>query len=131
MKTVKPILSLPIARYIIVGGVSYIVEVGILYGLQTINIHPLLAVTIAFWVGLTIAFLLQKVIAFQDKHTSPKKIASQTTMYMALVGFNYIFTLGLVHVLEPYIGLIIARTIALAITTIWNYILYSKVIFKR
>jgi len=120
-----------IFRYIFIGGLSYLIEVGLLalliYGLKMTSV---LAVGISFWLGFLIAFVLQKLIAFKNTDRSKKTVARQTLLYSGLVGVNYLFTLAFVAIFGPILGTIIARTIALIITTGWNYVIYSKLIFR-
>lgn len=120
-----------IFRYIFIGGLSYLIEVGLLalliYGLKMTSV---LAVGISFWLGFLTAFVLQKLIVFKNTNRSKKTVARQTLLYSGLVGVNYLFTLAFVAIFGPILGTIIARTIALIITTGWNYIIYSKLIFR-
>jgi putative flippase GtrA len=118
-------------RYIIIGGVSYIAEVATLWVLVYIlHIDSVVAVAISFWVGLIISFFLQKFFAFRNTSKSIKHFAGQSIAYGVLVGVNYLFTIGFVYATQSFFGLILARTIALAITTGWNFIIYNKIIFK-
>lgn len=118
-------------RYIFVGGTSYILEIGLLAYLEYgLHIPTVVSVSISFWFGFLVAFVLQKIVTFEDRQRSVKKIAWQSISYALLVAFNFIFTLVFVQLCSPVAGVLIARTIALVITTIWNYVVYSKVIFK-
>lgn len=130
INVIKKLRSNKLARYIFVGGLSYLLEVGAIYSLILFGVDKLISVAIAFWFGLTISFLLQKIFAFDNKEKTIKKLAWQSVTYGILVVVNYGFTLSFVAVLNSTIGLIVARTIALLITTIWNYFIYKKIIFK-
>lgn len=99
----------------------------LIYGLKMTSV---LAVGISFWLGFLIAFVLQKLIAFKNTDRSKKTVARQTLLYSGLVGVNYLFTLAFVAIFGPILGTIVARTIALIITTGWNYVIYSKLIFR-
>lgn len=118
-------------RYIIIGGVSYIIELAFMYAIFSLSSSYLLAVGISFWVGLIVSFLLQKIIAFRNKNKSAKKLALQAVFYGALVLVNYTFTLLFVGGLAIHIGLFVARTVALVITTGWNYFAYKHLIFRQ
>lgn len=120
-----------LSRYIFTGGASYLIELSFLLFLtKVLHFTPAVGVACSFWVGLAISFLLQKHIAFQDKNNDKKSISKQVGLYGVLVAFNYAFTILFVSLLAKVLGLVIARTLALALTTIWNFLLYSKVIFK-
>ena len=115
--------------YGVVGVASYVVELSLILFLSyAVHVDQTLSVAVAFWVGLLVSFLLQKMITFRsDNYTHTTK--RQFFFYGALVLFNYLFTVGFVYVFSN-LDVTITRTIALIITTIWNYLLYRKVIFK-
>ena len=130
-KLLKSARNSQLIRYLFVGGTSYVLEIGLLAYLEYgLHIPTVISVSISFWFGFLIAFILQKIITFGDRQHSAKKIAWQSISYGLLVAFNFIFTLLFVQFFGPLIGVIVARTIALIITTMWNYVVYSKVIFK-
>lgn len=100
-----------------------------IYVLVASGVDRLLAVAIGFWVGFFLAFIMQKLLAFRNTTAAPKQVLRQSVLYILLVLFNYGFTLGFVALLSPLMGVYIARTVALAITTCWNFIIYKKLIF--
>jgi putative flippase GtrA len=128
---ITELLDIPLIRYILVGGTAYIIEISFIYFLIYLGIHEIIAVAVGFWVGFIVAFFLQKIFAFRNKAKSIKHVAKQTILYSILVAVNYIFTLLTVSLLSPVVGLLIARTIALLVTTIWNYFIYKELIFKQ
>ena len=117
-------------RYIVIGGLSYAVELLSIYVLTAVTRSSLIAVAIAFWIGLFVSFVLQKTVAFRNKLSSRKELTKQTAYYIALVLANYGFTILFVAFIQPYTGLVLARTLALFITTAWNYYIYKRIIFK-
>lgn len=128
---VRKILNNKIARYLVTGGGSYAIELAVLYTLVSGGTDKVVAVAISFWFGLLISFLLQKFFAFSNTQRTYKKILWQTASYTALVLVNYGFTIFFVSSFADTIGLFVARTLALIITTGWNFVIYSKVIFKK
>ena len=131
-RLIRQVKTSTLLRYIIVGGTSYAIELSVLLLLvHVLHFNTTLAVSIGFWLGLVISFLLQKFLAFKNTDTRARRLTIQTVYYARLVLFNYGFTLLFVHLLEPFIDLSIARTLALIITTAWNYIIYKKVIFTE
>lgn len=119
-------------RYLFVGGLSFVIEMGLILLLHNaLGVSAVISVAISFWIGLVISFLLQKLITFKDRSRSTKKVAKQSALYGLLVGVNYLFTLTFVAFFETILGIFIARTIALIITTLWNFVIYKKVIFKE
>lgn len=128
----KKITSNTLVRYIFIGGMSFLIEIAAIFLLvHAIHLPSVAAVAISFWVGLIVSFVLQKYLAFQDKRISPKHLLKQSISYGILIIINYLFTLLFVSYFEDMINLFLARTIALVITTGWNYVIYSKIIFKR
>lgn len=118
-------------RYITAGGLSYALELASILALVHIfKTSSLAAVAIAFWIGLLVSFVLQKIFTFSNK-TPSSRTAKQLTMYLILVSLNYAFTLGLVAALDSILDVSISRTIALIVTTAWNFIIYSKIIFRK
>jgi len=132
MKLVKRLAAHKLVRYIFIGGLSYLIELCLLIGLRYgLNLEQTTSVAISFWFAFAVSFVLQKFLAFKSVSVSAKRVAKQTVLYSALVLVNFGFTLLFVHIFTPFIGLIIARTTALIITTGWNFIIYSRVIFKE
>ena len=131
-RLIRQVKTSTLLSYIIVGGTSYAIELSVLLLLvHVLHFNTTLAVSIGFWLGLVISFLLQKFLAFKNTDTRARRLTIQTVYYALLVLFNYGFTLLFVHLLEPFIDLSIARTLALIITTAWNYVIYKKVIFTE
>ncbi|MDR1151609.1 MAG: GtrA family protein [Bifidobacteriaceae bacterium] len=117
-------------RYIAVGVGGYLVEVAILVGLPRVGVSPEASVTVSYWLGLAVSFAAQKLLAFSnfDKGTI---LARQVVAYACLVLVNYGFTLGCVYLAGGHVPLVAVRTVCLGMTTVWNYVLYSTVIFRR
>lgn len=127
----KKIAKHTLSRYIFIGGASFAIEAcAIFLFIHAAHFSSVLSVALSFWVGLIISFILQKFFAFRDKKVTVKHVAKQSIAYAILITINYLFTLGFVVVFETITGVFIARTLALIITTIWNFIVYSKIIFK-
>lgn len=119
-----------LVRYLFVGGTSYVIELSCLLAIHHIlGASRAVATAIAFWIGLLTAFLLQKLVAFKNYQREMKAITKQGTLYGLLQLWNYIFTIAFVGLLGG--NVIITRTIAQAIFSTWNYILYKKVIFRH
>lgn len=120
-----------LARYIFIGGVTYIFDIGILVGFYNgLHTSQSLAASASFWAGLLFSFLLQKLVAFQDYQKEVKAISRQAVWYALLVAVNYLITVTIVNLFAgKYI--ILSRTLALLVTTCWNYLIYKKLIFRN
>jgi len=117
-------------RYLIVGVSVYLLELLVIILAQWWGAGPLLAVGLSFWVGLLISFGLQKFVTFGDKRTERRVTSLQFLAFSALVLFNFGFTLLVTKLLANVIPAVLCRTLALGITTLWNFYLYRTRIFK-
>lgn len=124
------LLQKPLYRYIIVGGSVYILELAVILAAQKAGASNIVAVGVSYWVGLVISFILQKVVAFSDKRTHHKILIPQIVTFSLFVLFNFGFTILFTWLVSGILPAAIARTIALGVTTIWNFYLYKTRIFK-
>ncbi len=106
------------------------IELVVIIVLQELGIGSLIAVGISFWVGLVISFIMQKLITFRDKRAQRRVLIPQVIAFTLLVLFNFGFTLLVTKLLAPPLPAVLTRTIALGVTTIWNFYLYKSRIFN-
>ncbi len=118
-------------RYLTIGISVYILELLIIIVAQSLGASGVMAVGISYWVGLVVAFILQKLIGFKDKRMHHKVLIPQILAFSLLVLINFIFSLVVTKLLSPPLPAVLTRTIALAISTVWNYYLYNKHIFRN
>lgn len=118
------------SRYITVGLTVYIFELIVIYLAQKFGAGDLLAVGLSFWLGLIASFGLQKFITFQDKRKQRSVVLVQFLAVSLLVLWNFGFTLLITNILKGHISTFLCRTLALGITTLWNFYLYKTRIFK-
>lgn len=126
----KQTMKRPAHRYVIIGGSVYILELITIVVAQSLGASSLFAVGLSFWLGLVVSFVLQKLVTFSDKRVHHKVLIPQITAFSLLVLFNFTFTLLVTKLLSPALPAVVTRTIALGITTIWNFYLYKTKIFK-
>lgn len=118
-----------VARFLLVGGLSFVLDLGLLVLLHEVFGVALWAATpIAFIVSLVFNFLLQR--AFTFRATNKKSISA--FKYLLLVAFNIVVT-DLIVVGFDALGwsYVYGKTIATGLTTVWNYFLYRHWIFRR
>jgi putative flippase GtrA len=118
-------------RYLIIGGGVYIFELLVIVIAEWSGLHAVAAIGISFWLGLLASFILQKLITFGDKRLHHKVLVPQLLAFSLLVLFNFGFTLLMAKLLAHVWPAVVIRTIALAITTIWNFYLYKTHIFVK
>lgn len=124
------LLSRRVQRYVIIGLLVYVFELVVIVSAQAIGLSDVVAVGVSFWFGLLLSFTLQKIITFGDKRLQHHIVLAQFLAVCLLVLFNFCFTLLVTSLLGDYLPAVICRTIALAITTLWNFYIYKKWIFK-
>jgi len=130
LSTAKALLDRPFGRYLIIGGSVYLFELIVIFMAQHAGSSAVVAVGLSFWLGLIVSFLLTKFVTFRDKRTHHKVLIPQILAVSLLVVFNFGFTLLVTKLLSDELPAVICRTIALGITTIWNFYLYRTRIFK-
>jgi len=124
------LLKCPGHKYIIVGGSVYVLELIVIIIAQQFGAGPVLAIALSYGCGTVTSFLLQKLFTFKDKRMHHKILIPQFIAVTGLVLFNFGFTLLVARLLAHRVPAIISRSIALGITTIWNFYLYKTRIFK-
>ena len=117
-------------RYLLVGGTVYLLELIVIVVASRAGASSVIAVALSFWIGLLVSFVLQKVFTFGDRRTHHKILIPQIVAVTLLVLWNFGFTI-LVTKLLTSVNPTITRTIALLITTIWNFYLYQTKIFNQ
>lgn len=124
-------LSPAMKRYLVVGVSVYVLELLVIVIAQAAGSGNVLSVALAFWIGLLVSFALQKFVTFKDKRTQHTIVIAQFVAVALLVLFNFGFTLAVTQVLGQFIPAVICRTLALGVTTLWNFYLYKTRIFKN
>lgn len=119
-----------LVRYIVIGVSIYIFELLVIVVAQSLGAKAVVAVGISFWLGLIASFMLQKFVTFGDKRVHHKVLLPQMVAFAVLVLWNFLFTVGVTAALDSWVSPTITRTIALGITTIWNFYLYKTRIFR-
>jgi len=122
--------SKALRRYVVIGGSVYVFEIVVIVIAQRLGLGSVLSIGLSFWLGLSASFLLHKFVTFGDKRLHHSVLLPQLLAFAGLVMFNFGFTLVVARLLQNKLPAVIARTIALGITTIWNFYLYKIRIFK-
>lgn len=123
-------LSPEFKRYLIIGISIYLFELVVIVVAQAWGASAVFAVGLSFWLGLIVSFLLQKLVTFGDKRLHHKILIPQIIAFSLLVLFNFGFTILVTKLLVSFIPAVLTRTLALGITTLWNFYLYKTRIFK-
>jgi putative flippase GtrA len=123
-------LSPVLKKYLAIGLGVYIFELAVILTSQAAGASPVAAVSIGFWLGLVVSFIMHKLVTFEDRRTQHKILIPQMVAYSLLVLFNFFFTILVTKLLQDVAPAVICRTLALGMTTIWNFYLYKTRIFK-
>jgi putative flippase GtrA len=126
----QALLQKPGHRYLVVGGSVYVLELVVIVVAQRLGASAVLAVGLSFWIGLVVSFVLQKLVTFGDKRLHHRVLLPQVIAFSLLVLFNFGFTILVTKLLYHELPAVVTRTLALGITTIWNFYLYRTRIFK-
>lgn len=125
------LLQRPGYRYLIVGGSVYAFELAVIVVAQWWGATAVWAVAISFCLGTAVSFLLQKLVTFGDKRMHHRIVIPQLIATVLLVLFNLGFTVLVTKLLSPPVPAVVTRTLALLVTTLWNFYLYRTRIFKN
>lgn len=116
-------------KYLFSGGAAFVAEYSLFSLLVVLDVHLIIANTFSFIVGLVVSFTLNKKVVFG----STGQTHSQAVKYVVIALINLALSNIVIHVLvtqfdtNPFIG----KIIMIAIIACWNYVLFSKIVFKK
>jgi len=118
-------------RYLISGGTSFVVE----YSSFLVIVYIF---SIEAWVGQAISYSLALVVNFllirnwTFGHYKSGNVQKHLVKYGLLVAFNLPVTTLLIYILASVnIPAFLAKLFVVVLVTIWNYIIYEKIIFTK
>ena len=117
-----------IVRFCIVGGLSFLVDYGLLYFCtETLHVNYLYSAAISFTVSVIFNYWLCIKYVFID---AGSKHSKQATLFIgssiAGLGINQVCMWALVEKFGLYY--MVAKIIATAIVTLWNYVMKRKAV---
>lgn len=124
-----------IAGYLFVGGLAFVIEYASFAAIIAILPIIVLAQSTSFGLGLVVSFLGNRYYTFKSKNSQgvyKHDAKSQAVRYLALGLFNLVCTNLLIYwqvevlLIDPLVAKIITMTMVVA----WNFIIFSKLIFK-
>lgn len=90
------------------------------------HLSAVIAASVSYWISLAYNFTLNKLWTFGVRSNTRK----HAVLYGCLVVFNYLTTVGIIWLLgRAGIQYLVAKICAVALTMVWNYIAYKKLIF--
>lgn len=125
-------------RFIIVGGANTALDFLILFILTFVGLDKIPANYISTGASLIFSFFANKSFTFKQNDGNAKKQFA-SFLVITLIGLWVIQPLiiwFISPVITPYVpnealNLLIAKLVATVASLIWNYILYSKLVFKK
>ena len=130
MNKLKAMLQKPGYRYLLIGGSVYLLELLIIVIAQALGVSAVWAVAISFCLGTLVSFFLQKLVTFGDRRMHHRILIPQLVATTLLIIWNLAFSVLVTKLLQHHLPAVATRTLALLITTIWNFYLYKTRIFK-
>jgi putative flippase GtrA len=131
MERIRQLLHRPGVRYLLIGGSVYVFELAVIVVAQHMGASAVWAVAISFCLGTLVSFFLQKLVTFSDKRMHHRILIPQLVATALLIVWNLGFSVVLTKLLQSHLPAVVTRTLALGITTIWNFYLYRTRIFKN
>ncbi len=131
MNRIKEMLKRLGYRYLLIGGSVYVFELAVIVGAQKLGASAVWAVAISFCLGTTVSFFLQKLVTFGDRRMHHRILIPQLIATALLIVWNLGFSVLVTKLLQRHIPAVATRTLALGITTVWNFYLYKTRIFKN
>lgn len=124
-------LSPRVYRYLIIGGSVYVFELLVIVLAQALGASAVWAVALAYCLGTLLSFFMQKLLTFGDTRMHHRILVPQLIAASLLVLLNFVFSVLVARLLQHHWPAVASRTLALAITTLWNFYLYKTRIFKN
>ena len=122
-----------IVRFLVAGGCAalteYIAYVTLLYGIHAALIF---SQPFSFAVGLIVSYLLNKHLVFRAPVNTKKQLTHQILPFLGLGLFNMVVTTVIIGVIVDVLNIneLIAKLIIMALVAVWNYLIFSRVIFR-
>lgn len=125
-------------RFALVGFVSTALDFSLLVGLRSTGLPAIPANIISSTTAFCISFVANKKFTFRSSGDSLKQ---EIFRYAAITLFGlWVIQSIIIGILEPFLesfgihtslALLIAKFLATFVTLIWNYTLYSRLVFKN
>ena len=125
-------------KFIFVGGANTAIDFVILFGLTFLGVDKLVANFFSTSVALVFSFFANKSFTFKNETKNAKK---EFALFLVITLFGLwviqpLVILGVTSLTESFItnsaiSLFIAKLVATVASLIWNYIFYSRIVFKK
>ncbi len=122
-------------RFAFIGGINTALDFGILFLLTALGLDKLVANFFSTSVAFVFSFFANRTFTFKSTGSAKKQflpfLAVTLTGLWVLQPLVILAITQLLHSLDQALALFIAKLIATIVSLIWNYILYSRFVFKK
>lgn len=121
-------------KYLCIGVLAFCLEFCSFLLLDTlIGAQLVVAQTVSFLVGLSTSYLGNRFVTFQETSHSALRAPLQVFSFLILGAVNLIVSNLLLHYLveDLEVAASLAKIIVMVSITTWNYVIFSKIIFKK
>ncbi len=122
-------------RFAFIGGINTALDFGILFLLTALGLDKLVANFFSTSVAFVFSFFANRTFTFKSTGSAKKQflpfLAVTLTGLWVLQPLVILAITQLLHSLDQALALFIAKLIATVVSLIWNYILYSRFVFKK
>lgn len=126
------------ARFLVVGGTNTVIDFGILFLLKALGLPVIAANLIATTAAFCFSFIANKKYTFKTTNTNIKREVILFVV-VTLFGLWVLQTLVIQGILlllndtslSSEVSLLLAKLCATVVSLVWNYTLYSRVVFKQ
>ena len=121
-------------RFGFVGVINTIVDFGLLFTLRYLGLPSVTANFVSTSVAFTLSFGLNKNVVFRAKGSD---IRREVTLFIITTLFGLwalqTIVITVVDLVAPTssISLFVSKVLATIVTICWNYVMYSRVVFKK
>ena len=121
-------------RYALVGGFNTALDFGILFGLTALGMNELLANFISTTIAFCFSFFANRTFTFKANGDARREFIAFTLVTLfGIWVLQPIVIATVTHILNMHssASLLIAKLLATGVSLVWNYLLYSRVVFKK
>lgn len=126
------------ASFSIIGGINTVIDFGILFGLKALGLPAIPANIISTSAAFCFSFFANKKYTFKTTNSNIKREIILFTV-VTLFGLWVLQSIVIKLVMSVLVGvdlpeatvLFIAKILATIASLIWNYVMYSRVVFKQ
>lgn len=119
-----------VLKFLLSGGAAALTEYGSFILLSVLHMPAVVAQPISFCCGLIVSYLCNKFWVFAGDST--RQLHREVVQFAALATFNLCVTTGLMELFtnEMHIQKFLAKIVIMGLVACWNYLLFSRFIFR-